>query len=352
MLVTGRETARARAERLRALPEVASVRWLASFVPDAQAEKLAQIEELGFIMGPGLGGMELAAVDVARDGAALRALRATLAASADPSPGAERLEAALADWLAGPVSAERLRTLTATLLGTLPGELERLATALGVQPVAFEDLPAELAGLWHTGERTYRLEVVPAANIGDNDAARAFVRAVEGVAENATGLPATQIHAGRTVVTAFVEALVLAVALIAAFLFGLTRSVLRTVEILAPLVLAGLATTGTAALAGVPFNFANVITLPLLLGVGVDNGIHMAHRMEVAPPVDGNLLATGTARAIVFSALTTVASFGSLMLSDHPGTASMGTLLTIGMVFAVAATLIVLPALLMWRRRP
>jgi predicted RND superfamily exporter protein len=99
----------------------------------------------------------------------------------------------------------------------------------------------------------------------------------------------------------------------------------------------------------IPFNFANVIALPLLLGIGVDSGIHMVHRFRTALPQHGNLLATSTARAVLFSALTTICGFGNLALSPHPGTASMGLLLTLGLGFTLVCTLIVLPALLEWR---
>ena len=110
--------------------------------------------------------------------------------------------------------------------------------------------------------------------------------------------------------------------------------------------LAAIATGAAATLIGQPFNFANVITLPLLLGIGVDNGIHMANRHRSAPAADGNVLGTATARAVVFSAATTTVSFGSLAFSAHPGTASMGLLLTLGMIIALISALVILPALL------
>ncbi len=97
---------------------------------------------------------------------------------------------------------------------------------------------------------------------------------------------------------------------------------------------------------GVPFNFANVIALPLLLGVGVDNGIHMVHRMRAAPPAGGNVLETSTARAVVASGLTTIFSFGNLAFSPHPGTASMGLVLSVGLFITLLASLVVLPAML------
>jgi len=122
-------------------------------------------------------------------------------------------------------------------------------------------------------------------------------------------------------------------------------SVRRSVAVVVPLLLAALITAAGTVVLGLPFNFANVITLPLLLGVGVDNGIHMAHRHEEDGGHDG-LMGSSTARAILFSTLTTVVSFGSLAFSQHPGTASMGVLLSLGMLVSLFAALIVVPALL------
>ena len=105
-------------------------------------------------------------------------------------------------------------------------------------------------------------------------------------------------------------------------------------------------TGATSVLFSIPFNFANVIALPLLLGIGVDCGIHMAHRLRTSPHEGNNILRTSTARAVLFSALTTICGFGNLALSPHRGTASMGLLLTIGIGLTLICTLVVLPALM------
>ena len=115
--------------------------------------------------------------------------------------------------------------------------------------------------------------------------------------------------------------------------------------------LAACITIAVAVLLNLPFNFANIITLPLLLGIGVDNGIHMVHRMKIAPPSKGDVLQTSTSRAVLFSSLTTICSFGNLAFSPHVGMASMGTLLSIGLLASLFATLILLPVLLDLRYR-
>ena len=143
--------------------------------------------------------------------------------------------------------------------------------------------------------------------------------------------------------------LTLAFVLVSIILFIFLRRLGDSLLVLIPVVVAAGLTAAMTVLLGLQFNFANVIALPLLLGVGVDNGIHIVHRMRTEPPADGRILVTSTSRAILASGVTTIASFGNLAFAAHLGMASMGQLLTIGMILTLVATLIVLPALLTLR---
>ncbi len=126
------------------------------------------------------------------------------------------------------------------------------------------------------------------------------------------------------------------------------RDLWRTVAILAPLVLAGAATMGTAVLAGLSFNYANVIVVPLMIGIGIDSGVHLALRAANSPD---QVFATSTPRAVLFSALTTIAAFGTLGLSEHRGTASMGLLLAISLAISVVVIFALTPALVRLARK-
>ena len=126
-------------------------------------------------------------------------------------------------------------------------------------------------------------------------------------------------------------------------LLGRKRDVLL---VLTPLLTAALITGGISVLAGIPLNFANVIALPLLLGIGVDSGIHIIHRFRTDLPDGSNILATSSARAVAVSSLTTMGGIGNLALSPHAGTASLGLLLTLGIGITLVCMLLVLPALL------
>ena len=170
------------------------------------------------------------------------------------------------------------------------------------------------------------------------------VRAVIG--EAATGTPIVYLDGSDAVKLAFIQAFSYAFILITALLWVILRSMKEVAIVLTPLILAGLITSASSIVFSVPFNFANIIALPLLLGIGVDSALHILHRYKTALPENGNLLQTSTARAVFFSALTTTVSFGNLASSTHAGTASMGVMLTIGVVSTLICTLLVLPALL------
>jgi hypothetical protein len=148
------------------------------------------------------------------------------------------------------------------------------------------------------------------------------------------------------VVAALQQAFLLAFVLIAALVWLIWRNLRDLVLVLTPLILAGLLTGAVSVLAGLPINFADVIVLPLLLGIGVDSGIHLVHRHRSGIDTQGDLLATSTSRAVFWSALTTIASFGSLAFASHRGMASLGQLLTLGIALMLVANLVVLPALI------
>jgi predicted RND superfamily exporter protein len=155
------------------------------------------------------------------------------------------------------------------------------------------------------------------------------------------------LEGGNAVVSAFEQASALALVLITALLALILRNLRDIGLVLAPIVLATLLTAASAMLLGLQLNFANVIVLPLLLGLGVSGSIHVVMRQRQ----HGDIVGTSTPRAVVFSGLTTIASFGSLALSSHLGLASMGQLLSIAILWSLVCSLVVLPCMLAVRPR-
>jgi uncharacterized protein len=344
ILVPDLEEAQRVAARVTPLDLVRGTVTLASFVPDHQDEKLAMIDELAFMIGPIVDfPSPLPPPDAEERLAAVIDLRAALEGEA--AAGAGQLAAALDGFLAADPDPLLLAELDERLMGSLPAMLERLSRLLQAGPVGIEDLPPSLAQVWVNPEGQARILVQPARPIVDNQELREFAAAVLDEVPTATGTPIVITEAGAAVITAFGEASLLAVVLITLVLAVVLRSLRDVLAVLSPLALAVLLTGASAVALDLQLNFANVIVLPLLLGLGVSGAIHvvMRRRSQVS---EAALFASSTPRAVLFSALTTIASFGSLALSPHRGMASMGQLLTIAILWSLVCTLLVLPSLL------
>jgi hopanoid biosynthesis associated RND transporter like protein HpnN len=343
VLTPGPAAAAALAERLAALPEVAGTVTLIDYVPKQQDDKLAVIEETAMFLTPLWGGSPVAPPNAGERRRALVDLRAAAAALAAGPGGAsaERLRAALARLDDGDAALELLER---ALLANLPGRLAALGEALEAGPVALQDLPEALVSRKLAADGRSTVEVHPAADLRARGPRQRFVDAVQSLVPDATGAPIIITEAGRAVVEAFLQAAGISVLLISLLLLAILRSVRDSLLVLAPLVVAALLTVAATVIFGRPFNFANVIVLPLLFGLGVAGGIHMVARSRHEAATA--LMSTSTPRAVLFSALTTIGSFCALALSSHPGTASMGELLTIAIGLSMLACLIVLPALL------
>jgi hypothetical protein len=215
--------------------------------------------------------------------------------------------------------------------------------ALQAAPVTLEGLPDDLARDWVAPDGQARIEVFPKGDANDNAALRRFVTTVQQLAPDATGAPVSILESGGTITGAFIQAGLLALAMISVLLAITLRRIVDVLLTLAPLILAGLLTLGICAATGLPLNFENIIALPLLLGIGVAFNIYfvMAWRKTAV-----NLLQSSLTRAVLFSALTTGTAFGSLWLSRHPGTSSMGELLALSLACTLVSALLFLPALL------
>ncbi|MDT8428734.1 MAG: MMPL family transporter [Pseudomonadales bacterium] len=344
VIASSNETATLSADLL-ALEEVGEVRQINDFVPAGQAQKIAILDDTKLMMGA-VTPIELVPAELNRDLQAVREIIPLLNASDNEEE--RKLGAAMQAWLSGLSPGDQTRqlhVLSTAVLDTFPLTWNRMAAGLQAEEFTLEELPAALRSTWTTTTGDHRLEVIPQEPLISAQTTRQFIEAVESRAPNATGLPSIQYYGGQTVVGAFIQALGTAIGAVAILLLLLLRNLRNSLAIVVPLLLASAMTAAATVLFDLPFNFANVITLPLLIGVGVDNGVHMVHRHnQIGDSFD--LVTSSTSRAILFSTMTTIVSFGSLAFSNHPGTASMGMVLTIGMCLSLLATLFVVPALL------
>ena len=226
--------------------------------------------------------------------------------------------------------------------------LEDIVDALPTRTVTIDDLPADLMMRYVAADGRVRVEIFSDANLNDHGELVRFSDLIHAVRPDAGGPVPGAVALGRAMISSLQEALVTAVIVIALGLVLLWRSIKYTLFTLAPLAIGSVGTAAVSVVADIPFNFANVIVLPLILGIGVDSGIHLVHRHRMGLGDVRNLLSTSTARAVLFSALTTLISFATLALSNHLGISSLAKLLCVGILLMLLANMIVLPALLAW----
>jgi hypothetical protein len=355
------DAAVALALRLEALPTVDKALTLMSYVPADQEAKLGIIDGLRLSLTGVLPPTAIAVPPTAAERlAALERFSAALpnAAGAAETPVAAsmtRLHGVLTKLAAAPGGAERhLPALERHLVGDLGDTLGRLERALEAGPVSVADLPGDLRMRYVAADGRARVEVFPRHDLSDNRALATFVRDVQAVAPEATDAPVELLEAGGIVIRSCLEAAALALA------FGLVmnafvlRSVAGAVLAAVPLLLATVLTTGATVLVGAPFNFANIIAMPLMIALANAYGVYLVMRRQATADLV-QLMVSSTPRAVLLSGLTTMASFGTLALATHPGMSGMGVLISLSLGVALLSSLVVLPALMAEldaRRRP
>ncbi|MCP5057078.1 MAG: MMPL family transporter [bacterium] len=341
-------TADALAVQLEALPSVERTSTLSNYVPSRQEEKLELLADIALFLG--FDELDrLSPPDLAENEAGLRGFREALAgleqgeASTRQRVAAE-LGTAIDRFLAD-LDGDSVDILHESLVQSLLDRITRLELALGSDGVELAALPPVLQRRMIAADGRAVVEVYPENSLNEDAAVAEFVREVRSLAPGGTGTSPFMVEAGEEIKRALRQAMATAAIAVALMLLVLWRSPRDALLALAPLALAALLTGAVCVLVGLPINFANVIVVPLLLGIGVDSGIHLVHRFRAGVPTDG-ILGTSTSRAVFWSALTTIASFGSLGLASHRGLASLGQLLTLGVGITLACNLIFLPALL------
>jgi hopanoid biosynthesis associated RND transporter like protein HpnN len=338
------------AKKLSLLPQVGQARTIDTFVPEGQAGKIAAIKSAAYRLDGVLNPAQRPAPPTDAD--TIEALKSggqnlLLLADAVPGPGgdaAKRLSADLDKLAAAPPTVRAL--MQTTLIQPLATDLEALRHALRPEGVSRATLPEAVRRSWVNPDGRARVELVPKA--GPEFSAAEFARAVMQAEPTATGPAIGQLEWGATIIRAFVLAGVCAFVSIAVLLWIALRRVSDVLLTLVPLLVAAVVTLEVCALLDFPLNYANIIALPVLLGVGVAFKIYyvMAWRSG-----QSDFLQSPLTRAVLFSALMTATAFGSLSFSRHPGTASMGKLLALSLACTLASAALFQPALMGKPRR-
>ncbi len=334
-------------------PSVHETITLESFVAKDQDEKLATIEDLNLMLGGQLKNFDNTLDTATQRDALIKFNDELKKAITEKSPNVpeqtlqqlqQRIEAFITQTDGTQTPTAGYIQLEKNILGLLPFTIERMRTSLTAIPFGLDDLPQEIKSHWISASGLYRVLIMPEKDQNKPENLKEFVTEVQTVDSNVSGLPIINQAGGDAIVKAFIKAFSGAFVAIVMLLLLMYRSIRKTLLIIMPLLLAALLTGATNVLLDNPFNFANIIALPLLLGMGIDSSILIMHRHHSNSCEDENLLQSSTTRGIIFSSITTLCSFSSLAFTAHQGMASMGLVLAIGLTFTVMCSLIVLPA--------
>ena len=337
-------------ERLLKLPEVSRVITLKTFIPDDQPAKLELIQQTAETLVPTLQLPPKSAPSDQETVTALERVAATLVTVAgDQTTAGADAARRLAKSLSQLASADAALRAQAekVFIAPLQSAFDDLRNLLQATRITDQTIPREFGQEWIKDDGRARVQVYPKGDPNDNEVLRRFARAVQAVEPTASGGPIAILEAGRSVVTAFIQAGVMAVISITILLWIALRRFGDVLLTLVPLLLAGVVTLEICVAIGLQLNFANIIALPVLLGVGVAFKIYYIMAWRAGQT---GLLQSSLTRAVIFSAMTTATAFGSLWLSSHPGTSSMGKLMALTLACTMFAAVLFQP-LLMGRPR-
>ncbi|SFQ28775.1 hypothetical protein SAMN05216330_12348 [Bradyrhizobium sp. Ghvi] len=333
------------AKRLSSLPEVARVVTLTNFIPTDQEQKLAALHATDRAIGPVLNPRGKRPIDEDT----VDALRSTAQALSKVATGASgvvaddaRAVASQLDQLAS-ASTDVRRKADAAVVPSLNYDLDRLRKTLSAQPVTRERLPADLVRDWELPDGRARVQALARGDANDLGVLRKFAEAVLAAEPAAAGAAVSYYESARTVTRAFVEAGIMALVTITILLVIALRRITDVLLTLVPLLVAGALTLELSFLLGPQLNFANIIALPLLLGVGVAFKIYYIMAWRAGKT---GLLQSTLTRAVVFSAMTNAAAFGSMWASNYPGMSSMGKMMALALACTMAAAVLFQPVLM------
>ena len=339
--------ANATAQRLSALPQVSQTRTLSDLVPGDQDEKLKFIHDAETAIDASLNPREVDRPptdqeDIEALSSVADALLKVAGNNQGPGADAARRLSELLTQLAEADPFVRMRAETA-VTAPLRISLDQLRQELKPERITTENIPSDVAGEWVTTDGHARVQVLPKGDPEDTEVLRGFATSVLAVEPNATGPAVFLYEARNTVVRAFIEAGIFALSAIAILLWIALRRMGDVMLTLLPLLVAGVVTLELCAVFDLPLNFANIIALPLLLGVGVAFKVYYIMAWRAGKTA---LLQSSLTRAVIFSAMTTATAFGSLWLSSQPGTSSMGKLMALALVCTMTAAVLFQPALM------
>lgn len=331
------------AKQIDQLPQVDHTMTLASFIPKDQNDKLELIDDAKFMLDPSLHPLEVKNKPTDQEiYTTLRKASNSLKLLSKDKTEAHELASVL-DTIIAKNDNVLLKQLDNAMITGITNHLEQLRMMLSGDEADLNSINDELRRDWITQDGRAKIEVYPKGNPRNHEVLAAFTQAVREIVPHASGAPISIQESGKTVMNAFIQAGMFALVAIFILLILVLKRINDVFCVLAPLILSGILTLGTMVILNLPLNFANVIALPLLLSLGVSYAIYFVTYWRSGKNYP---LSSGMARAVLFSAATTLVAFFSLSLSSHIGTCSMGQLLTISLLYCLLCSFLLLPVLL------
>jgi hopanoid biosynthesis associated RND transporter like protein HpnN len=332
-----------RKARLEALDEVAATEEIGSLLPEEDEAKKRVISQIHQRLGrlPNTPPV----IPIAQREVLLRELSRSFNGSIDSNPLLNQIKRLPASQYYQRVSLYQ-QTMADELLSLLQ-LIRRLADPNGPR---LSDLPEELAERYVGRSGQHLLKVYGRGSIWDMERLERFVKDVESVDPRITGHPIQTYYASRQMQQSYVHAAIYALLAVAIILMLDFRSVRHTLLAMIPMGLGIVQMCGVLGLLGISLNPANMIVLPLILGIGIDDGVHVIH--DYLRQRGTYRISNSTASAVVITSATTMIGFGSMMFSRHQGLRSLGQVLTLGVLCCLVCSLLVLPPLLGCLRTP
>ncbi|MBT0665601.1 MMPL family transporter [Geobacter pelophilus] len=347
-------------QRLEKLPAVDHVVSVLSFAPDGQEAKLAEIAALRRVLAEvkpvpydeNLSVMELPAVFEGFRDRVAKLKSALEGRKAGEAPAVAGFLQTL-DKFFGSLEKEKdrnalgmLREFQGSMFAQFPAKIAELKSSLEAAPVTDSDVPQQLKSRFVGKTGKLLLQVAPKQEIFDREPLAEFIAQIRTVYPKVTGEPVNVFESMTILRDAYLRAFGYAFAGIALILLVTFRSVKFALLGLLPLLAGLLLMIGGMWLGGIRFNVANIIVMPLLLGVGVDSAIYIINRYRNEGETPLQVVTSSAGVGVLLNALTILFSFGALMVARHQGVFSIGAVMSIGMTAVVAAFLVFLPALL------
>ncbi len=336
---------------LEKLSTVGNVESIVSLLPEDQKKKIEYVKELRPILKNLKVEAEVSPVSHPHLVKTMRKIRFKLQGKEDRGGVAEARKLAQlfldkSEVQSVEILEKRLNNFSENLFSDYRNKIADLRASVDGSPVRVAEIPESLRKRHVSQNGVYLITVYPGVDIWDIAQREEFMGQLRQVDSGVTGNAIHMFESTRLMRDGYFQGGVYAMVAIFIYILVSFGNIRATLIVLLPVVAGSVWTVGIMDLTGISFNLANLVILPLIIGIGVVNGVHLVHRYREEKDKNVNILSRSTGQGVVLSSLTTMIGFGSLMVADYQGVYSLGLVLTLGVGCCLVASITVLPATL------